>query len=123
MVVTIAHAHTEQCDILSRSMQLSRLRITLPNLLHVCLFLTAASISFLSFNKTLFSWHPFTMSLAYIFFMAEGLITAVQFRSLDGQERVNGIQSHAMMQLRAVILVLIGAGVIIYNKVSLIHRI
>ncbi len=56
-------------------------------------------------------------SIGYIVFMTEGLIAAIHFRQLDGLERVKAIWSHALLQLRAVICVLIGFGVIYRNKV------
>ncbi len=86
--------------------------------MHVLLFISSASIAFGTFTNTLFGWHPFTMSLGYLFFMAEGLLSAVAFRHVDaGAERVRGIDAHMAMQLRAVVLICIGAGTIIYNKV------
>ncbi len=49
--------------------------------------------------------------------MAEGLIIAIHFRQTEGSERVKSIWSHAVMQLRAAVLVIIGFGVIYRNKV------
>lgn len=40
-----------------------------------------------------------------------------QFRHLDGPERVRSIQSHALLQLRAVVCIAVGFGVIYRNKV------
>lgn len=57
------------------------------------------------------------MSIGYIGVMAEGLIIAIHFRQTDGSERVKAIWSHAVMQLRAAVLVIIGFGVIYRNKV------
>lgn len=91
---------------------------SLTNATHGALFLTAASLAFLTFNGTLFAWHPFAMSLGFLFFMPEGIISAIGFRQLDGAERVRGIESHAIMQIRALLLIAIGAGAIIYNKVN-----
>ena len=81
-------------------------------------FVTAATLAFSSFNGSLFSWHPFTLSLGYIYFMTEGLLVAWQMRQIDGIERVQAIELHATHQLRALLLILIGAGAIIYNKVG-----
>ena len=84
---------------------------------HAVLFLTAASLAFATFNNTLFAWHPFAMSLGFLFFMPEGILAGVAFRALDGVERVRAIEGHALMQLRGLVLILVGAGAIVYNKV------
>jgi hypothetical protein len=98
-------------------MGLTMQHISLTNAMHALAFATSLSLAFLSFDKSLFGWHPFTMSIAYLFIMAEGLLMAVDFRSLDGQERVGAINAHAAMQLRAVVLAGIGGAIIIANKV------
>jgi hypothetical protein len=86
--------------------------------LRALVFVTAATLAFASFNGSLFSWHPFTLSLGYIYFMAEGLLVAWQLRQIDGLERVQAIELHATHQIRALLLIVVGAGAIIYNKVG-----
>ncbi|GLC46618.1 hypothetical protein PLESTB_001223600 [Pleodorina starrii] len=87
--------------------------------LHCTVACVALSIAFVLFDNTLFAWHPAFMSIGYIVFMTEGLIAAIQFRHIDGPERVKAIWSHALLQLRALICVLIGFGVIYRNKILL----
>lgn len=86
--------------------------------LHGVLVVVSLSIAFSLFDSTLFAWHPLFMSIGYLLFMAEGLISAVRFRHLDGPERVRAIQSHALWQLRAVLCVFIGFVIIYRNKVG-----
>lgn len=86
-------------------------------LLHASVALVSLSIAFVLFDKSLFSWHPLFMSLGYLLFMTEGLISAVMFRHLDGPERVKAIWGHALMQTRALVCICIGFGVIYQNKV------
>ncbi|KAI8468594.1 MAG: eukaryotic cytochrome b561-domain-containing protein [Monoraphidium minutum] len=93
-----------------------RAAVAWPTVLHALLFVLSLSLAFGCFNGTLFGWHPFAMSVGYIFFMAEGLISAWAIRTTAGEERVRGLDMHALMQLRAVVLIAIGAGVIIHNK-------
>ena len=61
----------------------------LNTLLHISAVLMALSIAFLLFDSTLFAWHPLFMSIGYLLFMTEGLLSAVMFRHLDGTERVS----------------------------------
>ena len=53
----------------------------LVNSIHVLALLCALSIPVAIFNGTLFSWHPTLMALAFLGFMAEGVITSILFRS------------------------------------------
>ena len=92
---------------------------TLVNMLHATVVLEALSIAFLVFDASLFSWHLVMMSIGYIIFMAEGLVASVMFRHLDGMQRVSAIWSHTVMQLRAVLAIAVGFGVIYRNKVCL----
>ncbi|EFJ53321.1 hypothetical protein VOLCADRAFT_120257 [Volvox carteri f. nagariensis] len=92
-------------------------RLTLA--LHCTVACVALSIAFVLFDNTLFAWHPAFMSIGYIVFMTEGLIAAIHFRQIDGPERVKAIWSHALLQLRAVICVIIGFGVIYRRKIIL----
>jgi hypothetical protein len=72
---------------------------TLPNVLHALLALNALSLAFRCFDGTLFGWHPFAMSVGYVFFMAEGLVSAWALRPTVSEERVRGIEAHAFMQV------------------------
>ncbi|GLI61584.1 hypothetical protein VaNZ11_004000 [Volvox africanus] len=92
-------------------------RLTLA--LHCVVACVALSIAFILFDNTLFAWHPAFMSIGYVVFMTEGLIAAIHFRQIDGHERVKAIWSHALLQLRAVICIVIGFGVIYRNKILL----
>jgi hypothetical protein len=49
--------------------------------IHVLALLCALSIPVAIFNGTLFSWHPTLMALAFLGFMAEGVVTSILFRS------------------------------------------
>lgn len=90
----------------------------LKNMLHASVVLVSLSIGLSCWSSSLFGWHPLFMSLGFLLFMSEGLISAVMFRHIDGPDRVRAIQSHALLQLRAVICIAIGFGVIYRNKVS-----
>ncbi|PNW82466.1 hypothetical protein CHLRE_06g280100v5 [Chlamydomonas reinhardtii] len=92
-------------------------RLTLA--LHASVALVALSIAFVLFDNSLFAWHPAFMSIGYIVFMTEGLIAAIHFRHIDGPDRVKAIWSHALLQIRALVCVLIGFGVIYRNKILL----
>eukprot|EP00798_Chlamydomonas_sp_ICE-L_P026603 gene26603-18374_t len=59
----------------------------LSMMLHASAVIMALSIAFLLFDGTLFAWHPLFMSVGYLLFMAEGLLSAVMFRHMDGPER------------------------------------
>jgi hypothetical protein len=93
---------------------------TLTNVLHILLVIVSLSIAFRFFDNTLFAWHPVFMSIGYILFMAEGVISSIMFRHLDGPERMKAIWSHALLQLRAVFCIAIGFGVIYRNKVGIV---
>lgn len=78
----------------------ARRAATFQNGLHLLLFVLSLSLAFGTFNGTLFGWHPFAMSIGYLFFMAEGLISAWAIRTTAGEERVRGLELHALMQVR-----------------------
>lgn len=85
--------------------------------LHALSALLALSLGLLSFDGSLFGWHPLGMALGYQFFMAEGILTALALRPVTGgTDRVRGITAHAQAQLRAVGCVAVGAGSIFLNK-------
>lgn len=86
-------------------------------LIHAAAILISLSIAFALFDNTLFAWHPLFMSVGYLLFMTEGLMSAVVFRHMDGADRVRAIWAHALMQCRAVICIIIGFIVIYQNKV------
>jgi hypothetical protein len=86
-------------------------------LLRCLVFVTAASLAFVTFDGSLFGWHPFSMSLGYIYYMGEGLILAWSFRQQEGMQRVQGIERHAMVQAVAFLLAGLGFATIAYNKV------
>lgn len=69
--------------------------------IHALVILVVLSLVGVLFNGTLFSWHPALMSLGYLGFMTEGVVAAIKFRSLEGQERVRAIQFHALLQVAA----------------------
>ena len=50
--------------------------------IHILVICCAVSIPVAIFNGTLFSWHPTLMSMAFLGFMAEGVLTSITFRSL-----------------------------------------
>ena len=49
---------------------------------HILVIGCAVSIPVAIFNGTLFSWHPTLMSMAFLGFMAEGVLTSITFRPL-----------------------------------------
>lgn len=53
----------------------------LINSIHALALLCSLSIPVATFNGTLFSWHPTLMALAFLGFMAEGVVTSILFRS------------------------------------------
>eukprot|EP01024_Parvocaulis_polyphysoides_P059797 TRINITY_DN6483_c0_g1_i1.p1 TRINITY_DN6483_c0_g1~~TRINITY_DN6483_c0_g1_i1.p1 ORF type:complete len:219 (+),score=22.40 TRINITY_DN6483_c0_g1_i1:401-1057(+) len=83
---------------------------------HILAILFSVSLIVSVANKTLFSWHPIFMTLGYVLFMTEGVISGIKFRRLDGKERVAAIYTHMMWQISAVASILIAFGVIYYNK-------
>ncbi|CAL8469828.1 g9370 [Coccomyxa elongata] len=57
------------------------------------------------------------MALAFLGFMAEGVVTSILFRSKDGQDRVHAIQRHLLIQAFAFLCLLGGFYAIYQNKV------
>lgn len=79
---------------------------------------TAVSIPLAVFNGTLFSWHPTLMSLGFLGFMGNGVLTAFQFRHImEANARVKAIQKHALWQIAAVSCIGSGFFAIYQNKV------
>ncbi|GAX81977.1 hypothetical protein CEUSTIGMA_g9405.t1 [Chlamydomonas eustigma] len=85
--------------------------------IHVSTAVISLSLAFLLFDSSLFSWHPLFMSIGYILFMSEGVVSSIMFRHLDGPVRVRAIWTHAVMQARALICVALGFAVIYQNKI------
>ena len=52
------------------------------------------SVAYALFNGSLFSWHPALMSLGYLAFMAEGVLTAIKFRPREGSSRLRAVFTH-----------------------------
>ena len=46
----------------------------------------------------LFAWHPLFMTLGFLGFMTEGILTAVRFRPNEGMARVVAISNHGLIQ-------------------------
>jgi len=89
----------------------------LTTVLHGSVVIVALSLACCLFDGSLFAWHPALMSVGYIIFMSEGVLSAVMFRTLDGPERVSAIWSHALLQARAMVCIVAGFVVIYRNKV------
>jgi cytochrome b561 len=85
--------------------------------LHFGSAILALSLGLLSFDGSLFGWHPLGMALGYQFFMAEGILAAVSLRPIPpGADRARGISAHAAVALRTGACVAVGAGSIFLNK-------
>lgn len=67
----------------------------LTTVLHCSVVVVALSLACCVFDGSLFAWHPVLMSVGYLIFMGEGVLSAVLFRTLDGPERV----SHSCVML------------------------
>ncbi|XP_056381109.1 transmembrane reductase CYB561D2 isoform X2 [Hyla sarda] len=69
-------------------------------------------------GTTLFSWHPFLMSLAFSFFMTEAILVfspdSSLLRSFSRKARV---QAHWILQLLSCVCAILGLGTIYYNKI------
>ena len=76
------------------------------------------SVAYALFNGSLFSWHPTLMSLGYLAFMAEGVLTAIKFRPREGSSRIRAICTHVFWQLLALICIAGGFIAIYENKVQ-----
>lgn len=64
----------------------------------------------------LFAWHPALMSVGFLSFMTEGLITARELRPTEGAVRVARLWHHAKIQCAAALCVLLGFYAIWENK-------
>ncbi|KAM8931185.1 transmembrane reductase CYB561D2 [Pelodytes ibericus] len=69
-------------------------------------------------GTTLFSWHPFLMTLAFSFLMTEAILVfspdSSLLRSLSRRARV---RAHWILQLLSMLCALLGLGIIYINKV------
>ena len=85
---------------------------------HGTVIATVGTLVAALYNGTLFAWHPILMSLGFLGAMAEGVLTAVKFRRLEGPPRAAAIQRHFWIQLLAVTAVAGGFWAIYQNKVN-----
>ncbi|XP_070594847.1 transmembrane reductase CYB561D2 isoform X1 [Erythrolamprus reginae] len=68
-------------------------------------------------GSSLFSWHPFLMSLAFSFLMTEALLTfSPESSLLRSFSRKAKVRFHWALQLLALSCALLGLAIIIYNK-------
>lgn len=84
---------------------------------HYTIVITVATLCALLFDGTLFSYHPTLMSIGFLALMSEGVLTALKFRQLEGQQRVAAIQRHFYIQLVAALAVSAAFYAIYRNKV------
>ena len=85
--------------------------------IHAVVAVTVLSLVAMQYNGTLFSWHPVMMSIGTLGLMSEGVLTALKFRRLEGQQRVAAIQLHLYIQAAATVAVTLGFIAIARNKV------
>ncbi len=64
----------------------------------------------------LFPWHPLLMAVGYLGFMAEGILSAHRFRTMDGAPRAAAIANHSLVQGAAAGCALAGFAAIYANK-------
>ncbi|XP_005992722.1 transmembrane reductase CYB561D2 [Latimeria chalumnae] len=68
-------------------------------------------------GTSLFSWHPFLMSLAFSFFMTEAvLVFSPESSPIQSFSRKVKARCHWVLQVLAVLCALLGLAIIIYNK-------
>jgi cytochrome b-561 domain containing protein 2 len=85
---------------------------------HGTVAVTVATLCASLFDSTLFSYHPTFMSIGFLAAMSEGVLTALKFRQLEGQQRVAAIQRHLYIQLAAALAITAGFYAIYRNKVQ-----
>lgn len=87
--------------------------MTAPNLaatvLQILLPLTCCSIAAKLLSHTLFSWHPVFISIGYLGFFGQGVLTSFAVREQEGDERSRLLTAHALWQLGGVSFVSLGA--------------
>ena len=91
----------------------------LEKTVHATVAVTVLSLLVMQFDGTLFSYHPAAMSSGFLALMTEGVLTALKFRRLEGQQRVPAIQTHLYIQAAATLAVTLGFVAIAWNKVTL----
>lgn len=85
---------------------------------HVGALALSLSIAAVYREPTLFSWHPVLMSLGYLFFMAESVMSSIMFRHLAGEARVAAIWKHLLWNMPCQLCILGGFYAIYQNKVN-----
>lgn len=68
-------------------------------------------------GSSLFSWHPFLMTLAFSFFMTEAIMVFSPDSLLHSLSRKARTRAHWVLQLLAVLCALLGLGIIYTSKV------
>mmetsp|Transcript_796 Transcript_796/g.1759 ORF Transcript_796/g.1759 Transcript_796/m.1759 type:complete len:273 (-) Transcript_796:241-1059(-) len=86
------------------------------SIFHLLCIGTSLAVAFSVLDGSRFGYHPSCMALAYLLFMAEGALTAIKFRSLEGPERTTAIWKHASLQSLGVLFAIIGFYAIYTNK-------
>ena len=86
--------------------------------MHGTIAVTVVTLCASLFDRTLFSYHPTLMSVGFLGAMSEGVLTALKFRQLEGQQRVAAIQRHLYIQLAAAAAITAGFYAIYRNKVQ-----
>jgi cytochrome b-561 domain containing protein 2 len=84
---------------------------------HGTVAVTVVTLCASLFDSTLFSYHPTLMSVGFLGAMSEGVLTALKFRQLEGQQRMAAIQRHLYIQLAAAAAITAGFYAIYRNKV------
>ncbi|XP_071988163.1 transmembrane reductase CYB561D2-like [Engystomops pustulosus] len=86
---------------------------------HLTAFIFTIYISCVSQpGTTLFSWHPFLMSLAFSFFMTEAvLVLSPDSSLLRSFSRTVRVWAHWVLQVLAAVCAILGLTIIYYNKV------
>ena len=78
---------------------------------------TTLSLCAAFFDGSLFGYHPALMSVAFLLFMAEGVMAGLRFRAVPpGAERVTAIRRHAALQCAALLCAAGGFYAIYRNK-------
>lgn len=78
----------------------------------------ALTITAALWDGSRFGWHPTLMTIGFVGAMSEGVLAALQLRSIDpGPERLRGLQRHACIQAAALACAAGGFYAIYSNKV------
>ncbi|KAM4021704.1 transmembrane reductase CYB561D2 [Anomaloglossus baeobatrachus] len=86
---------------------------------HLTAFAFTIYIAYVSqLGTSLFSWHPFLMSLAFSFFMTEAILVFSPDSSLlHSFSRKARVRAHWVLQLLSIFCATLGLGIIYYNKI------